>query len=136
MLGCEVAGGHGAKDCPLAEVRTSGDPIAYRETAVRGGAGSPVRVAGSYAAAPSTPGPGTRTTAILRDLSAARTLEELREGFVATVSHELRTPLALIRGYAETLLHLELEPEEQRSYVRRIDEASGRLAASWSRCWT
>jgi signal transduction histidine kinase len=129
VLGCEVAGGHGMKDCPLAEVRSSGDPIAYRETAVRGGAGSPVRVAGSYAAAPSTPGPGTRTTAILRDLSAARTLEELREGFVATVSHELRTPLALIRGYAETLLHLELEPEEQRSYVRRIDEASGRLAA-------
>ena len=48
---------------------------------------------------------------------------------MATVSHELRTPLALIRGYAETLLHLELEPEQQRSYVRRIDEASGRLAA-------
>jgi signal transduction histidine kinase len=129
VLGCEVAGGHGTKDCPLAEVRHSGEPIAYRETAVRGGAGSPVRVAGSYAAALSTPGPATRTTAILRDLSAARTLEELREGFVATVSHELRTPLALIRGYAETLLHLELEPEEQRSYVRRIDEASGRLAA-------
>ncbi len=51
VLGCEVAGGHGAKDCPLAEVRASGDPIAYRETAVRGGTGSPVRVAGSYAAA-------------------------------------------------------------------------------------
>ena len=53
----------------------------------------------------------------------------MREGFVATVSHELRTPLALIRGYAETLLHLELEPEQQRAYVERIDEASGRLAA-------
>jgi PAS domain S-box-containing protein len=129
VLGCEVAGGHGAKDCPLAEVRSSGDPIAYRETAVRGGAGSPVRVAGSYAATPSAGGRGTRTTAILRDLSAARTLEELREGFVATVSHELRTPLALIRGYAETLLHLELEPGQQRAYVERIDEASGRLAA-------
>jgi PAS domain S-box-containing protein len=129
VLGCEIAGGHGAKDCPLAEVRASGDPIAYRETAIRGGAGSPVRVAGSYAATPSAGGRGTRTTAILRDLSAAKTLEELREGFVATVSHELRTPLALIRGYAETLLHLELEPEQQRAYVERIDEASGRLAA-------
>jgi PAS domain S-box-containing protein len=129
VLGCEVAGGHGAKDCPLAEVRATGSPIAYRETAVRGGTGSPVRVAGSYAATPSGTGPGSRTTAILRDLSAARTLEELREGFVATVSHELRTPLALIRGYAETLLHLELEPGQQRAYVERIDEASGRLAA-------
>jgi signal transduction histidine kinase len=129
VLGCEVAGGHGAKECPLAEVRASGDPIAYRETAVRGGTGSPVRVAGSYASTPSAAGSGTRTTAILRDLSAVKSLEELREGFVATVSHELRTPLALIRGYAETLLHLELEPGQQRAYVERIDEASGRLAA-------
>jgi signal transduction histidine kinase len=54
-------------------------------------------------------------------------LEELREGFVATVSHELRTPIALIRGYAESLLHLRLEPEQQRTYVQRIDEATSRL---------
>jgi two-component system sensor histidine kinase KdpD len=61
-------------------------------------------------------------------MSAVRALEELREGFVATVSHELRTPLALIRGYAETLLHLDLDPAEQRAYVERIGEATARLA--------
>ena len=126
VLGCEIAGAHSASACPLAEVRDSGVPIAYRETAVRG-SGGPVRVAGSYAA---THGAGTaRATAILRDMSAVRALEELREGFVATVSHELRTPLALIRGYAETLLHLDLEREQERAYVQRIDEATGRLAA-------
>jgi signal transduction histidine kinase len=130
VLGCEMAGGHGTAACPLAEVLASPDPIAYRETAVRGSAGSPVRVAGSYAATPTRvgSGPGARATAILRDISAVKALEELREGFVATVSHELRTPLALIRGYAETLLHLELDEAQQRSYVERIDEASGRLA--------
>ena len=126
VLGCEVAGAHAAGACPLAEVRASGVPIAYRETAVRGQLGQSMRVAGSYAAAAG--GESARATAILRDISAVKTLEELREGFVATVSHELRTPLALIRGYAETLLHLELDPSEQRSYVERIDEASGRLA--------
>jgi signal transduction histidine kinase len=125
VLGCEVAGGHAVSDCPLAAVRRAGAPIAYQETAVRGAEGAPVRMAGSYAA---TPGRGTaRATAILRDLSAVRALEELREGFVATVSHELRTPLALIRGYAETLLHLDLDPSQQRAYVERIDEASARL---------
>lgn len=128
VLGCELAGAHAADACPLAEVRAGGVPIAYRETAVRGAAGHPVRVAGSYAAAAA--GGGTaRATAILRDISALRALEELREGFVATVSHELRTPLALIRGYAETLLHIPLEPEQQRAYVARIDEATGRLSA-------
>jgi PAS domain S-box-containing protein len=126
VLGCEIAGGHGSPACPLAEVRLTGQPIAYRETSVRGTAGGPVTVAGSYAS--TSGGEAARATAILRDLSAVRALEELREGFVATVSHELRTPLALIRGYAETLLHLELDPDQQRSYVERIDEASGRLA--------
>ena len=127
VLGCESAGAHAAGACPLAQVRETGIPIAYRETSVRGGDGHSVRVAGSYAA---TPGGGmARATAILRDISAVRALEELREGFVATVSHELRTPLALIRGYAETLLHLDLEPAQQRAYVERIDDATSRLAS-------
>ncbi len=127
VLGCEVAGAHRVEACPLAEVRAGGDPIAYRETVVRGVGGQPVRVAGSYAA--SAGGESVRATAILRDISAVRALEELREGFVATVSHELRTPLALIRGYAETLLHLELAPDQQRVYLERIDEATRRLTS-------
>ena len=109
--------------------RAGGVPIAYRETAIRGADGQPIRVAGSYAAAPRRARTAaTRATAILRDISAVRALEELREGFVATVSHELRTPLALIRGYAETLLHLDLEPAEQRALPRadrRGDGAAG-----------
>jgi signal transduction histidine kinase len=126
VLGCEVAGGHGEAACPLAEVLATGSPISYRETAIRGAGGPPIGVAGSYAAA-SAAGRETRATAILRDISAVRALQELREGFVATVSHELRTPLALIRGYAESLLHLPLPPDQQRAYVERIDDASGRL---------
>jgi signal transduction histidine kinase len=131
VLGCEIAGGHAIADCPLAEVRAGGQPIAYRESAVLGHTGAPVRVAGSYAVTATGGGDGSdaRATAILRDMSAVQALEELREGFVATVSHELRTPLALIRGYAETLLHLPLEPAQQRAYVERIDEATSRLAA-------
>jgi len=60
-------------------------------------------------------------------MSAVKALDELREGFVATVSHELRTPLALIRGYTETLLHLDLDPETRRDYTQRILDTTGRL---------
>jgi signal transduction histidine kinase len=74
----------------------------------------------------SRPG-GMRATAILRDLSAAEALEQLREGFVATVSHELRTPIALIRGYAETLLEFDLDPEQNREYLERIQGLTERL---------
>jgi PAS domain S-box-containing protein len=129
VLGCEAAGGHRVTDCPLAQVRITGVPIAYHETVVRGSGGSTFRMAGSYAATPSAGGAGAGATAILRDISAAKALEDLREGFVATVSHELRTPLALIRGYAESLLYLDLDPGQQRQYVERIDDATGRLAA-------
>ncbi|MEA2546605.1 MAG: hypothetical protein QOI09_1878, partial [Chloroflexota bacterium] len=68
-----------------------------------------------------------RATAILRDISAVRALEQLREGFVATVSHELRTPLALVRGYAESILHLGLPPEQEHEYVDRIHQVTSRL---------
>lgn len=129
VLGCELVGAHARGDCPLSAVRTGGAPIAYREAAVRAASGQSIRVAGSYAATASPSGGGARATAILRDISAVRALEELREGFVATVSHELRTPLALIRGYAESLLHFELDDDERRRYIERIDDASGRLAA-------
>ena len=135
VLGCDVAGGHDLSACPLAEVMAAGQPVAYRETAVRGPDGASIQVAGGYSAvAPSSPETDdplarARATAILRDISAVRSLEELREGFVATVSHELRTPLSLIRGYTETLLHLELEPEQQRDYLQRIDEVTERLSS-------
>ena len=123
LLGCASAGGHAEDACPLAEVIASGVPIGYRETAIRSANGAPIRVAGGYSRAPAEAGGAIRATAILRDITAVRALEQLREGFVATVSHELRTPLALIRGYAETVLQFELDPTEQREYVDRNPSA-------------
>jgi len=128
-LACAAAGGHGSAACPLAEVLAGGAPIAYRETTIRGEEEAVLRVAGSYFRAPAPHGGALRATAILRDLTSIRALEELREGFVATVSHELRTPLALVRGYAETLLHFELSADESRSYVERIHQVTTRLAS-------
>jgi PAS domain-containing protein/two-component sensor histidine kinase len=124
-LGCEAAGGHRVANCPLAETIRTGIPIGYRETAIRGVQGS-IKVAGGYSPGMSRTG-GVRATAILRDVSAAEALDQLREGFVATVSHELRTPIALIRGYAETLLEFELEPEQHREYLERIQGLTTRL---------
>jgi signal transduction histidine kinase len=134
VLGCDVAGGHELAACPLAEVMGTGTPVAYRETAVRDGEGRAVRVAGGYSAVASngTDRAGSegraRATAILRDISALAALEELREGFVATVSHELRTPLSLVRGYAQSMLHLDLDTDAQRAYLERIDELTERLS--------
>ncbi|MET1232835.1 MAG: ATP-binding protein [Candidatus Limnocylindrales bacterium] len=129
VLGCDSPGGHPAEACPMAEVIQTGQPIAYRETVLRGADGQGIRVVGGYApsgvAGPEDARP--RATAILRDISAMRALEELREGFVATVTHELRTPLALIQGYTETLLLLDVDPGVQRHYLERVAEVTARL---------
>lgn len=127
ILGCVATDGHDAASCPLAEVIATGSPIGYRESVVRPARGGRIQVAGAYSRAPSQAGSALRATAILRDVTAVHALEELRDSFVATVSHELRTPLALVRGYAESVLLLDLDPARQREYVDRIHQVTTRL---------
>lgn len=53
---------------------------------------------------------------------AARSLDELRRGFVANVSHELKTPLTCIRGYAETLRGGALEDRQAANrFLEKIE---------------
>jgi signal transduction histidine kinase len=56
----------------------------------------------------------------LLDLTRLRRLEAVRRDFVANVSHELRTPLTVVGGFAETLAHDDLPPDERRQFAQRI----------------
>ena len=87
--------------------------------------GGAIPVAGSISRMP-TPDGGA--VAVLRDLRAARALDEAKTSFVAAVSHELRTPLALIDGYTQSLLYLDLDRPTARRHVERIADAARRLA--------
>lgn len=55
---------------------------------------------------------------LLRDVSEAQRMEQLRRDYVANISHELRTPLTGIRGMVEPLIDgiMETEEERQESY--------------------
>ncbi|MCL6430449.1 MAG: response regulator [Anaerolineae bacterium] len=44
------------------------------------------------------------TVTLLRDITAAKALDELKSQFVSMTSHELRTPLAAVQTYIDTLL--------------------------------
>jgi PAS domain S-box-containing protein len=60
--------------------------------------------------------------AILRDVSAARQLDEARDEFLATAAHEFKTPLAVIKAYAQ--LMAAREPSEARALAviqRQVD---------------
>ena len=66
-----------------------------------------------------------------RDISAERSVEQMKTDFVSTVSHELRTPLTSIYGFAETLLRQDVhfgEPERE-TFLRYIASESERLTA-------
>ena len=64
----------------------------------------------------------------LRDVTADKELERMRDAFVATVSHELRTPLTSISGFLEMLQDEQhLLGESGRTYLDVIRRATERL---------
>ena len=129
VLACNAGPGPGpCRDgCPFAHVIATGEPISGLERTVGRGVPEPVHVVGSYALASRSAGGSAMAVAILRDTTQMAHLQELRRGFIATVSHELRTPLALIKGYVDTLLNLEVDAATTRRYLERIDETTERL---------
>ncbi|HYK07610.1 MAG TPA: GAF domain-containing protein [Gaiellaceae bacterium] len=66
-----------------------------------------------------------------RDISAERSVEQMKSDFVSTVSHELRTPLTSIYGFAETLLRQDVlfGDEERSTFLRYIASESERLTS-------
>jgi two-component system sensor histidine kinase ResE len=57
---------------------------------------------------------------LLRDISEAERLEQMRRDYIANVSHELRTPLTGIRGMAEPLLDGYVDTDEERQECYRV----------------
>ena len=62
----------------------------------------------------------TGTVCLMRDVSEAQRVEQLRRDYVANVSHELRTPLTGIRGMVEPLIDGCYDTEEERLESYRI----------------
>jgi signal transduction histidine kinase len=112
--------------CPFAEVLEGGGPIVGRELEVRHRDGTPIPVAAGISRMAAFEG---GAVGVLRDLRPARSLEAAKASFVAAVSHELRTPLALIDGYTQSLLQLDLDPATVRRHLERIAVAARRLGA-------
>jgi two-component system phosphate regulon sensor histidine kinase PhoR len=57
---------------------------------------------------------------VVHDITKIKTLEKVRQEFVANVSHELRTPLTIILGYLETLLDGGLDDRKMTEDAMRV----------------
>ncbi len=66
---------------------------------------------------------------VFHDLRPQREIERLKANIISSVSHELKTPLAHIKGFASTLLQLDVEWDlaTQREFIESIDRQADRL---------
>ncbi len=65
---------------------------------------------------------------VLRDLTKAQRVEQMRADFVANASHELRTPLASLTGFIDTLRgHAKDDPDAQERFLGIMAEQATRM---------
>jgi two-component system sensor histidine kinase SenX3 len=77
-------------------------------------------------ALPSTP-PGS-VVLLVRDVTQARRVEELRHDFVANASHELKTPVASMVALSETLMTAANDPPALAKFLGRLQQEATRLS--------
>lgn len=63
---------------------------------------------------------------VFRDITEMQEMEQARKRFINAISHELRTPLTPILGYAEMLLTVDLDAEQQKTLLKQIIRSVGR----------
>ncbi len=61
----------------------------------------------------------------IRDISALKEIERVKDDFVSNVSHELRTPIANLQLHYDLL---QLNPAKGETYIQRIGREIGRLS--------
>lgn len=64
----------------------------------------------------------------IRDVSAFKEVERMKDALISTAAHELRTPLTTIQGFSELLLTRNLDAERKERYLNFINEQSRQLA--------
>lgn len=63
----------------------------------------------------------------LRDISALKEVERMKDVFVSNVSHELRTPITNLKLY-QKMLALNKRPEKHQEYLRTLERETERLS--------
>jgi signal transduction histidine kinase len=79
------------------------------------------------AALPSSP-PGS-VVLLVRDVTQARRVEQLRRDFVANASHELKTPVSSMLALSETLATATNDPAALANFLGRLQQEASRLAS-------
>ncbi|MGB0384616.1 MAG: ATP-binding protein [Ardenticatenaceae bacterium] len=108
----------------------SGDPV-LGELTVSGGALLEIRTYQAHSAPlRGMDGQPRNVVTVLRDITAAKELELLKNNFVSTISHELKTPLHSIKGFVKIILSEKSTGplnEIQRDFLNTVHGQTTRL---------
>jgi PAS domain S-box-containing protein len=118
-----------ADDFLVMRALTRGEVTTDREFQVRLKDGRFVPIMASAAPVRDPAGRITGAVAVVRDITALKELERLREEWASIIAHDLRQPVGAITLTAESLLgprNAKLSPQQHRA-VERIRSASKRL---------
>ncbi len=88
---------------PLNKVLTNGGGVVIEEITLRRDDGDSRTCQVSAAPVLDAAGAITGAVAVLRDVTAIREVERMKDEFISVVSHELRAPLTAISGYTQML---------------------------------
>jgi PAS domain S-box-containing protein len=68
-------------------------------------------------------------TAIIRDITEHKKLDQAKDEFISLVSHEIRTPLTVVSGSLRTAMAEGISPNETRELLQNATEGADSLAA-------
>ncbi len=106
----------------------SGTEVPYLEMRLRARHGDERWVGASLAEVVSRRRGTPRIVLVLRDITVAKEMDELKSSLISTVSHELRTPLTSLRALSELLLEHVLAPDQSRELAGHINAEAVRLS--------
>ncbi len=66
--------------------------------------------------------------AVIRDITERKEMERMKDEVISAVSHEMRTPLTAMLGFTEFLLDNEVDPAQQKDYLRIVHGETERLS--------
>ena len=114
---------------PITEVLSRTETVRAEEMTFSVPDGRSVRTLVNATPIRSDDGAPVSVVVTMQDLAPLDELERSRTEFLSLVSHELRAPLTFIKGASTTLLTAspELDPAEQREFVRIIDEQADHM---------
>lgn len=101
--------------------------VPYGELLVNTQDGGERWVGASWSVARDEPSGHPMAVMVLRDITAAKEVDQMKSAIIGLVSHELRTPLTSIRMLSELLIHHEFDSAEGKEVLGDIVREAKRL---------